>query len=237
MERYLLDLENLPKAKKEVILQITSPLTEQGKTAFVRSLIFLGFAEIKQSEIDVDNANIGRSKHTNPHRVRVVLTNTKISKFLDKYPDQNSKRSCVYAFLYAGISCFIEYIDILGKSKDEKELQRIEKNLFLCGLGEYFQSEIKFTISQLPSTPPQQQPVIKTNKTAEKPKTVEDIGDHANMDDRSVDLNQPDILVGLGNQSNVDDKPNDLNQPEVIAEKPKSNKKSVLLSKFNVDGF
>lgn len=235
MERYLLDLENLPKAKKEVILQITSPLTEQGKTAFVRSLIFLGFAEIKQSEIDVDNANIGRSKHTNPHRVRVVLTNTKISKFLDKYADQNSKRSCVYAFLYAGINHFIEYMGILEKSKNEKELQRVEKNLFLCGLGEYFQSEIKFTISQPPPTPPQ--PVIKTNKTAEKPETVVDIGNHANTNDGSVDLNQPEILVGLGNQSNVDDKPKNLNQPEVIAEKPKSNKKLVLLGNLNIDGF
>lgn len=215
MERYLLDLENLPKAKKEVILQITSPLTEQGKTAFVRSLVFLGFAEIKQSKIDVDNANIGKSKHPNPHRVRVVLTNTKISKFLDNYPDQNSKRSCVYAFLYAGINCFIEYMGILEKSKNEKELERIEKNLFLCGLGEYFHSEIKLTISQSLPSPPLQQPVIQSNKPIDQPKPV----------------------VEVDNQPQLDEMPKDPIQPEVIAEKPKSNKKSVHLSNFTIDGF
>lgn len=230
MERYLLDLENLPKAKKEVILQITSPLTEQGKTAFVRSLIFLGFAEIKQSEIDVDNANIGKSKHPKPCRVRVVLTNTIISKFLEKYPDQNSKRSCVYAFLYAGVNCFIDYMEILEKSKNEKELKpknekelkRIEKNLFLCGLGEYFHSEVKLTISQSLPSPPPQQPEVKQNKPVDQPEPL---------------VNKPEPLVNIGNQPDMDDKPKESNQPEAIVEKPKSNRKPVVLTNFNIDGF
>lgn len=233
MARYLLDLENLPKAKKEVILQITSPLSEQGKTAFVRSLVFLGFAEMKKSGIDVDNANIGKSKHAKPERVRVTLTNTKVSKFLEKYPNSISKRSCVYALLYLGINCFIEYMQTLEKSKNEKEITRIEESLFLCGLGEYFNSELKFSITSTPIKT-SSQPTSHTSA----PETTKSTPESAKQAPQQNALERPK-QEAVAKTDATEQQVQSSRTPEKaeVTENPKNNRRSVSLANFSIDGF
>lgn len=151
MDRFLLDLDNLPKAKKEVILAITSSYSEKRKVAFVKSLIFLGFSTIKQNDIDVASANIAKSTNVNSPKFRVILANTPIATFLKTFTNQTSKRSCVYAFLYAGISSYIEYMDVINKGGDKKTIDVIEKKLFLCGLSDHLSQNISLNIVVQPT--------------------------------------------------------------------------------------
>lgn len=148
MDRFLLDLENLPKAKKEVIFQITSSYQDAGKIAFIKSLIFLGFATIKQSDIDLATANIGKSTINSKHKYRIVLTNTPIAKFLKTFANQTTRRSCVYAFLYAGITNYINSKESLKTSKDKALIESIEKRFFLCGLNDHIDNMITINVSQ-----------------------------------------------------------------------------------------
>lgn len=146
MERYLIDLNNLPRAKKEVIENITSPLTKVEKNSFLKSLIFLGFNTIKQSDIDVTTSYIGTGNRNSENKYRVYLANTPIADFLEKFESKTTKRSCVYAFIYAGINSFIEYQEKLAGKPTDKELKAIEKNLFLCGLSEFINIDLKIEI-------------------------------------------------------------------------------------------
>lgn len=146
MDRFLLDLENLPKAKKEVIFQITSSYPDKRKVAFLKSLIFLGFSNIKQADIDIATANIGKSTTTQSQKYRVILTNTPIADFLKSIKNKSTKRSCVYAFLYAGITSYIEYMRLIENGNEAKSLEIAEKKLFLCGLGEHLNTNLSISI-------------------------------------------------------------------------------------------
>lgn len=159
MDRYLLDLNQLPLAKTEVIAVITSGYSDAQKTSFIKSLIFLGFSTIKQSDIDVAHANIAKSSGAKSLKVRISLTGTPIANFLSSFKKQSTKRSCVYAFLYAGISNYIEYQQAIKANADEKVLKKIEKNLFLCGLSDHFSQSFNFVVTpraqhKITTTPP-----------------------------------------------------------------------------------
>lgn len=172
MDRFLLDIENLPKAKKEVILQITSTYPDKRKVAFIKSLIFLGFSTIKQADIDIATANIGKSSNDEAKKYRIILTNTPIADFLKNIKNQTTKRSCVYAFLYAGIASYIDFMTVIhSHSADKKVLENIEKKLFLCGLGEHLNTNLSINIQITPPSPPSSSTTL--NNQLDIPKQIE----------------------------------------------------------------
>lgn len=199
MDRFLLDLDNLPKAKKEVILQITSSYSERSKVAFIKSLIFLGFSTIKQSDLDVTTANIAKSSSGSSTKYRVILKNTPIAAFLKTLTSQTSKRSCVYAFLYSGISNYIEYMEAIQNNADRKIIESIEKKLFLCGLSDHFSNSINISVQaelqRSPQAELQRSPEVKVAIAAspapivnENKKTISNETNHPVI---AVELNQP----------------------------------------------
>lgn len=191
MDRFLLDLDNLPKAKKEVILQITSSYSERSKVAFIKSLIFLGFSTIKQSDLDVTAANIAKSSNGSSTKYRVILKNTPIAAFLKTLTSQTSKRSCVYAFLYSGISNYIEYMEAIQNNADRKIIESIEKKLFLCGLSDHFSNSINISVQAEPQRSPEVKVAIAASPAPIVNENTKTISNETNHPVIAVELNQP----------------------------------------------
>lgn len=191
MDRFLLDLDNLPKAKKEVILQITSSYSERSKVAFIKSLIFLGFSTIKQSDLDVTAANIAKSSNGSSTKYRVILKNTPIAAFLKTLTSQTSKRSCVYAFLYSGISNYIEYMEAIQNNADRKIIESIEKKLFLCGLSDHFSNSINISVQAELQRSPEVKVAISASPAPIVNENKKTINNETNHPVIAVELNQP----------------------------------------------
>lgn len=191
MDRFLLDLDNLPKAKKEVILQITSSYSERSKVAFIKSLIFLGFSTIKQSDLDVTAANIAKSSNGSSTKYRVILKNTPIAAFLKTLTSQTSKRSCVYAFLYSGISNYIEYMEAIQNNADRKIIESIEKKLFLCGLSDHFSNSINISVQAELQRSPEVKVAIAASPAPIVNENKKTISNETNHPVIAVELNQP----------------------------------------------
>lgn len=191
MDRFLLDLDNLPKAKKEVILQITSSYSERSKVAFIKSLIFLGFSTIKQSDLDVTAANIAKSSNGSSTKYRVILKNTPIAAFLKTLTSQTSKRSCVYAFLYSGISNYIEYMEAIQNNADRKIIESIEKKLFLCGLSDHFSNSINISVQAELQRSPEVKVAIAASPAPIVNENTKTISNETNHPVIAVELNQP----------------------------------------------
>lgn len=191
MDRFLLDLDNLPKAKKEVILQITSSYSERSKVAFIKSLIFLGFSTIKQSDLDVTAANIAKSSSGSSTKYRVILKNTPIAAFLKTLTSQTSKRSCVYAFLYSGISNYIEYMEAIQNNADRKIIESIEKKLFLCGLSDHFSNSINISVQAELQRSPEVKVAIAASPAPIVNENKKTISNETNHPVIAVELNQP----------------------------------------------
>lgn len=191
MDRFLLDLDNLPKAKKEVILQITSSYSERSKVAFIKSLIFLGFSTIKQSDLDVTAANIAKSSNGSSTKYRVILKNTPIAAFLKTLTSQTSKRSCVYAFLYSGISNYIEYMEAIQNNADRKIIESIEKKLFLCGLSDHFSNSINISVQAELQRSPEVKVAIAASPAPIVNENKKTISNETNHPVIAVELNPP----------------------------------------------
>lgn len=152
MERFLLDIEYLPHGKVLFIDKMTNQLMPEEKLNFIKSLIYLGFSTVRQEDISFASGNIGKLKTSGENKLRMHLTNPALENFLNKQNSKKVKRSFIYALLYAGVNNFISFQEKLADENiNKKELERVERLLFLSGLSSYFDNKVDISISNIQS--------------------------------------------------------------------------------------
>lgn len=148
MERFLLDIEYLPHGKVLFIEKMSNKLMPEEKLNFIKGLIYLGFSTVRQEDVSFASGNIGKLKTSGENKLRMHLSNPALENFLNKQNSKKVKRSFIYALLYAGVNNFISFQEKLAdETINKKELERIERLLFLSGLSSYFDNKVDISIT------------------------------------------------------------------------------------------
>ena len=121
----------------------------------------------------------------------MILKNTPIAAFLKTLTSQTSKRSCVYAFLYSGISNYIEYMEAIQNNADRKIIESIEKKLFLCGLSDHFSNSINISVQAELQRSPEVKVAIAASPAPIVNENKKTISNETNHPVIAVELNQP----------------------------------------------
>lgn len=145
MERFSLDLDHLPKNKKDALrfFMDSFATTTTDKSNLVCGLIFLGFRTLKGKSLTSMPLNIPTSTSDN-FKIRINFTDAALSNYLSYFEAKKSKRNCVLALLYTGICSFEDYSLFMqkktGKSlKKNISIDQIEEDIYLSGLTNFFE--------------------------------------------------------------------------------------------------
>lgn len=139
MIRIQLDLAKLPVSKQEILAEFLNHFDDDEKNDFIKGLIYLGYITVKQTDLKAI-ANISRGSKESGQTFRVCLTNPQLIKILDTFEKASNRRNFIYALLYSGLSSFSAFREtFLKKECFDKEVDSIEKNIFLSGLTSQFE--------------------------------------------------------------------------------------------------
>ncbi len=145
MERFSLDLDHLPKNKKDALrfFMDSFATTTTDKSNLVCGLIFLGFRTLKGKNLSTMPLNIPTSSSDN-FKIRINFTDAALSNYLSLFEAKKSKRNCVLALLYTGICSFEDYSLFIQKKnvkslKKNISLDQIEEDIYLSGLTNFFE--------------------------------------------------------------------------------------------------
>lgn len=146
MERFQLDLDHLPKNKKDALRFFMNNLanTPTDKSNLVCGLIFLGFRTLKGKSFTNMPMNMPASTSDN-FKIRINFSDAALSTYLSYFEAKKSKRNCVLALLYTGICSFEEYSHLIQKkagknSKKIVSVEQIEEDIYLSGLTHFFET-------------------------------------------------------------------------------------------------
>lgn len=152
MIRIQLDLAKLPVSKQEILAEFLNHFVDDEKNDFIKGLIYLGYITVKQTDLKAI-ANISRGSKESSQTFRVCLTNPQLIKLLDTFEKASNRRNFIYALLYSGLSSFSVFSEnFMKKDCSAKEIEAIEKNIFLSGLSSQFEKLNSSIIK--PKTPP-----------------------------------------------------------------------------------
>lgn len=201
MERFSLDLDHLPKNKKDALRFFMENLTNTSadKSNLVCGLIFLGFRTLKGKNFTNMPMNIPASTSDN-FKIRINFTDSALSTYLSYFEAKRSKRNCVLALLYTGICSFEEYSHLIQKkvgtnSKKIVSVEQIEEDIYLSGLTYFFETYNSDYITGF------SMPQKKSNKS------IDESSSRANLEDAdkaTTPVNKKDLPLPNNISSNKD---------------------------------
>lgn len=145
MERFQIDLDYLPKKKKDALQFFMDNLasTATDKMNLVCGLIFLGFRTLS-GKVNTNIPMYVPVSKSAGNKIRVNLNDPALNNYLNFFDTQKSKRNCILSLLYKGIGCFEDYSLAIREKDTHKgkgllSADRIEEDVYLSGLTQFFE--------------------------------------------------------------------------------------------------
>jgi hypothetical protein len=210
MERFLLDMEYLPQGKLSFIKKISEKMSAEDRLNLIKGLIYLGFSTVRQEDVTFASGNIGKKKTTGENKLRVQVSNPALEVFLNKQASKKIKRTFIYALLYSGTNSLIGFQEAL-KQKDvsKKELERIEKLLFLSGLTDFFENQVTVEIGEVivRNKLPPKLPISETPNNAVIAVAPAEVKSKVDLTEGGAIKTVPDEIKNNIGSDTLDDKP------------------------------